>query len=196
MWIESGLDRSQGTRQKTRLALSLILVALLVALFSSFLVPICLAGIFSLALEPFISRVVKPHGNRRASSFGLLVGLYSLIMVPILLISVSFYSELSTIASTGVSKSAYYQFFTESRERFISWTNDLLPKLSLQPSVHGDQLFDRIFDKTYEFLTRVASLFMSGLPSFLLSLFVFSVAIFFFISQSRKIKRFLLSLHL
>ncbi len=196
MWIESGITPNRNTRQRTRLAVSILLVLLLVALFSSFLVPIALAGIFSLAMEPFVSRMVKPHENRRFSSLGLLLGLFGLIMIPVLLISVSFYSELSMVASTGISKSSYYQFFTESRDRFIAWTNELLPRYSAQPSVHGDQVFDRLVEKTYEGLTTVVSKVMSALPSFLLSLFVFSVALFFFVSQSRRIKHFLLSLHL
>ena len=155
-----------------------------------------MAGIFSLALEPIVSRVVKPHANRRISSLLLLASLFGFVMIPILLISVSFYSELNVVESNGISKSNYAQFFTQSREQFTTWVNGKLPIWNITGSIQGEQLFDRMVEKTYEALTSVISSLMAGLPSFLLSLFVFSVALFFFISQSRKIKHLLLSLHL
>ena len=162
-------------------------------IFFPFLMEILLASFFAFALGPLTTKLFshKIFGRKGWVAITIL-GLILAIILPIVLLGVSFFNLVSDFSSADFQSSEFFKDIVQARNFVLNSAGDFMETFNIK------KRFD-ITGMTNQFLSSIGSKIMTGsaalasqIPDFVLSLLIFCCALYLFLSEGRKI-RFLLT---
>lgn len=176
-----------------RIGLTVLVFGAFALMFVPFIAPLLMAVIFAFALDPIVSRFGIRKAKRQFPTLAILIAFFSLVTLPIVILSTRIFSKVREIAQVGWQNTQVYKM----SEKFASKAIDIAQNAGLQISGEEavgshNELFSRVGSWALQTSTDVAT----RAPEFILALFIFSAALFFFLTESRLIKKSILQLDL
>lgn len=161
-----------------------------VVLFLPFYTEILLAGVFALAVEPFLGRLLQQKHLRWRTSIALiLVGMFFVLAVPVTAVAYKAYAYVMTISQQGFQNTPLFQKMILMKSQAVGLADHVLSRVGLQDRFDlqglGEESLSRVANASIQFLTQS----FSQVPSILLSLFVFISALYFFLAEGGPLKR-------
>jgi predicted PurR-regulated permease PerM len=156
-------------------------------MFWPFATAILLAAMFAFALHDFVSKMERRNMSRFAASMILIVAILMFIALPITFIILKSVSAINDYSSIGLKN-------TEA----FAWTMQIIHQIqdAMTSITRSIGLNISILSKTSDFLgDHVGSIggwataFVTGIPKIILSLLVFMLARFYFLHDSKQIKK-------
>lgn len=176
---------------KTSLA-TLFWVAFL-ALFVPFYTELLLAGVFAFAMEPALGRLFKGRFlHWRPFVALILFSSFVVLAVPVTVVSYKLYAYVVEISRTGVQNTPAFEQLVMIKGEIVRLTNQFLSKVGLSEQFDLPTLLDEHLSRGGNFAVGVLAGSASQVPQFLLSLFVFIAALYFFLAEGEPLKRIFL----
>lgn len=173
-----------------RIIITVFVFLLFILMFVPFFFPLLMALLVAFALDPIISRYAVKKSKRKLPAVVLLIGFFLLTAGPITLVFFRFSAKVREISKKGIENTEFYQaaekLFAWGTETFASWSDKL--GMSSENATAPEQANDLIPKAANFILTQLGNL-ASSTPEFLLMLLVFSLALYFFITESKRIGR-------
>lgn len=174
----------------------LIVISILCAvIFTPFLVAVVLAGIFALALNPYVKKLkAKVPFFNRSAHIVVYTAFLVLLILPFVVFSAKFYDYLAQPSEAGV-ESTISQFTNAQKvtERFI---NPFLKKLEIQPTRAVQTFIQKEMTDGLNYVLSALQSVITQIPQTLFILFVFMIALYYFMSDAQQIKRKFLRSHI
>ncbi len=149
-----------------------------------------MALLVAFALDPIISRYAVKKSKRKLPAVFLLIGFFLVTAGPITLVFLRFSAKVREISKMGIENTEFYlaaeKLFSWGTETFASWSDRL--GMSAGNATAPEQANDLI-PKAANFVLNQLGNIASSTPEFLLMLLVFSLALYFFITESKRIGR-------
>lgn len=179
---------SQRTRNFRRILLAVLGIAF-IALFLPFHREILLAVFFAFALDPLTRRLsVHKYLRRRGWVAVTLLGLFLTIALPFGLATYNVYRSIGSRDGDGSAGSKTLNELRRMKEVVVTQANRALRSLRLDGEINSRQVDEAIFGKLGPKTVAISGRIASSIPELVLSLFVFTCALYFFLAESRKVK--------
>lgn len=177
-----------------RIIFTAIIILLFTLMFVPFFTPLLLAGLFAFAFENLVTKYARRFKSRPLVTIALLVLLSLFVATPLVLVSLKTFSTIKEYATIGLQNTEAYKL-TETMLTSISEKADAIAQsldvdLSQLPRL-GDGL-----SRGSQFLAAFATGFIASIPDIILSLLVFLLSLYYFLTESANIKTFFLNLNL
>jgi predicted PurR-regulated permease PerM len=168
------------------LALRATLLGLFVWMVKGILIPIALGGLFALLLYPIEARLWRRFGKHGGLiPLGLTLGSLVLVVLPLLLLSMRFASALDDFLRRDWTETApRIQRFVD--EKLIAYGKDL--------HVDADKLRESTESLVRQIGGGLANLVTgaaTAVPGYLIDLFLFIIALYYFLRDGRRLARWL-----
>ncbi len=158
-------------------------------LFFPFYSELLLAAIFALAMEPTLGRWLQPRHFRWKISVALiLVGMFVLLAFPINYVAYRTYRYFMKISSSGVQNSELFQKLTAFKGRISEFISQMMSRFDLQDQFDFSAILDDGLNHSFNFVVQMSTNLASRIPSLLISCFVFSAALYYFLAEARTVK--------
>ena len=188
---------TRDKKQKVfKLVLAILFSGALISMFAPFLIPILLGAIFAFALEPIVSAVTDKRGYRKTFIILLLASMIIVIAVPVFLSIYKVYFHLQQLSKDGWQDSKMLANAIHMKEQLVELARRTLNSLNLADRLDMDALTDNLLSRAGTAVTAVSTAAVTQVPDFILTTLVFCVVVFFFLSESGKIKASLLKTNL
>lgn len=178
---------TQNKRHRiTRIVVTTCIFICFGMMFYPFWTPLLLAALFAFGLEPMMSRISSLLGKRRLTTFILLFSFVVLSTLMAALILWRIIVKASEYSKQGFDKTKLYI----SIQHFLETSTKYLHSISQRYDISPDSLPDlsaMIGDLGKKFIELMTA-FAGGLPVFILNFFVFTLALYFFLTQAKRIK--------
>ncbi len=171
---------SLSKHQLVRYILILAIFLFFSLMFIPFVTPILFAILFAFALDPIVSKYGIKKSKRKIPTLFILLFSLLIIFLPIGFISHRLVIKATELARLGIQNTQMYHM-----------ASTILNKISYF-GVALNELPNKVGTWALTFSTN----FVSKMPEFFMGLFVFSLALYFFLTESKKIKRDTLALDL
>jgi predicted PurR-regulated permease PerM len=180
----------------SRIILTVVIFSLFALLFLPFFAPILIAALFAFALEPIVSNFSKRPSRRKLPAVVLLFGFFILTAGPIVLVFFRFSAKMRELSKSGLDNSPIYQ----GLEKIYAWGMDQWSVWGhrvgiISDTSDGSEQSSIISSAASFTLTQLGNI-ASQTPQFLIGLFVFTLALYYFLTESKKIKSAIWSLDL
>jgi predicted PurR-regulated permease PerM len=170
-------------------ALVTIFLTAFAILFLPFFSEILLAAVVALAMEPFLGRWLQPrHFRWRISVLLILVAMFHLISLPVGFVGYRTYGYLLQISKNGVQNSDIFQKLTHIKGVIIQRVDQLTANWGLEAQFNLAGSIEEWLGKGIELFVNASTQVATQLPSFLISIFVFCAALYYFLAEARTIK--------
>lgn len=170
-----------------RVALTGLIFALFGVMFMPFLTPILMAALFGFALDSLVSKYGLKNTGRRLPTAIILIGFFLIVLSPVSVITYKVIRTVRSISDGGLSNSATYQ----SVEQIVISLNELWEKVGrnmhLDPKNFESPL--ALFAKAGTLAVSATTNLASHAPELILDLFIFSAALYFFLTESKMIRK-------
>lgn len=172
-----------------KVSLITILMLAFLGMFLPFYAETLLAAVFALAIEPALGRWLQlKHLRLKASVAGILVMMFVLVAGPISIVAYKFYLFLSGITQTGFQNTEMFQKLVLFRAQLLKFANKVLHTMSLENKIDLGGLSEEALNKIGTFMVAASTDFVYKIPDALISIFVFCVALYFFLAEARMLK--------
>jgi len=165
-----------------------------VLIFVPFFVPILMATLFALGLEPLWSRAQLKQGGKKYFSLILIGAWFLFIFLPFVFVSLKAVRAIEGLAAGGAKDSQFFQsvfkFWDKTQHSVESVLSRVGVDSSLLPS--QEEILNRITPVTVKFATN----FLAALPELGLSILIFFAMVFVLVTNGKLIKKSFLSLQL
>jgi len=170
-------------------ALTTILLLAMFTLFAPFYSEILLAGVFALAIEPALGHFLqKKHLRWKVSVAGILAAMFVIVAAPISMVAYKSYIFISGISQTGFQNTEIFKKLVFFRTALLKDANQLLHTFHLDNQVDLAGVSEEALNKIGTFVVGLSTASLYRVPEILLSVFVFNVALYFFLAEARLIK--------
>jgi predicted PurR-regulated permease PerM len=179
-----------------KLVVTIFVLGLTGLLFAPFYAEILLAAIFAFAIEPTLGRFLQArHLRYKTSVAGILVGMFLLMAAPITMVAYKAYAYFLAISKAGFQNTDLFKKLVVFRTQLFGYANDLLETMHLQNAFDMAGFSEEALSRAGNFAVGLATGFAARVPEVLLSVFVFCVALYFFLAEARMIKNAFLRMH-
>lgn len=180
-----------------KLVLALSILGAFIIMFAPFLVPIVLAGIFSFAFEPIVTKLTaKRPVYRKPLIVGILTVLILFILTPILMAIYKIYFYVQEITKVGFQNTPVYANLIQLKQQATAYINNMLASLNLTESFDLQTLTGNVFSQVGNLGAGFSATLVTQVPEFILATFIFCVSVYYFLSQSTQIKSIALQTNL
>lgn len=183
--MESKKEKSQKI---FRILLLTVLVSLFLLIFMPFAVPIFLAAFVAFGSEPIISNIRYKTKRRKLFSFGLIVSLLIVIIVPLILFTLRIAHSLKSLSSESMQDSQFFQAIFATWDKVQSYSSGTLSSFGLNSDIIPQK--EEIFSRASPIILNAATQFLTALPDLILSLFVFFCMLSILIINASQIKNY------
>lgn len=178
----------------SRITITAVIFGLFAFLFLPFFTPILIAALFAFALEPVISNFANKPSKRRLPTIVFLAGFFVITAGPIILVFLRFSAKMRELSKTGIESSTLYRglekIYLWGMQQWGGWAD----KLGLRHNdVNGADQGNMVANAASFVLQQVGKI-ASGTPEFIIALFVFTLALYYFLTEAKRIKRTFVSL--
>lgn len=189
--ISSKLPNMTGWRKQDifKLVVTMVLMGAFIAMFLPFYAETLLAAVFALAIEPALGRILQSKQMRwKASVAGILCLMFLFVAGPISMVAYKFYIYVSGVSQTGFQNTELFKKLVFFRGQLLRLANQMLQTLRLEDQIDLAGLSEEALNKIGNFAVSASTNAVYHVPSILLSVFVFCVALYFFLAEARLIK--------
>ena len=177
-----------------KLSVTIIFWGAFIALFLPFYNELLMAGVFALAMKPFLTRKFHRVKQRRwlhwRPAIALTLSLmFVALFIPVTMIVYKTYAYVRTISRLGVQNTPMYQKILDLKIQAVELANRLLEKMHMQDRVDLPGFIEDGVGRSVNFGLATFSAFASEVPNLLLSLFIFAIALYFFLAEATPLKR-------
>ncbi|MEK6553655.1 MAG: AI-2E family transporter, partial [Bdellovibrionota bacterium] len=185
-----------ATKHKvSRITITVLIFGLFALLFLPFFAPILIAALFAFALEPVFSGFAKKPSRRKLPAIFFLIGFFVLTAGPIVLVFLRFSAKMRELAKSGLDSTPIYKglekIYIWGMDQWATWSD----KLGITPDTNGADHDNMVSSAASMILAQLGKI-ASGTPEFLIGLFVFTLALYYYLTESKKIKHAIWSLDL
>jgi predicted PurR-regulated permease PerM len=172
-----------------KMLFSLLLISVTIGLFVPFYSEILLAGVFAFAIEPALGRYLQARQLRwKFSVAGILLLMFCVVAGPITVVAYKAYMQFVEISKTGVQNTALFKKAMIFRSQLVQMANQALTSFHLSNNVDLAGLSEEALSRVANFAVGISSNLIYKVPDVLLHVFVFCVALYFFIAEGSMIK--------
>lgn len=170
-----------------RIAVAVLVFVLFASIFIPFFKAILMAALFAFALDRLVSRFAVKRSARFLPSFIVLTAFFLLIVSPIAFVAFRLTSSVRVLSQNGFVNSAAYKAFgdlavrAESLSRFVMRALKISPEEMTGPGDLAAKAGTWVF-------TGLGTLLASA-PDMVMDLFIFSIALYFFLTEAKAIRR-------
>lgn len=178
-------------RKMVRLAFTAAVFGAFGLMFLPFWKPLLMAALFAFALVNWVDRL----GNRRQRGLPalLILGGFSLVLViPTLFVILRVVRSISSLRSDNVAQTSLYRSFEGLAAGWHRTLESVLAKAQLEVGDIPPPM--EFFGKAAAWLVEQTTALAGNLPELILSLLVFAVALYFFLTEARRIRLFFIGL--
>ena len=187
---------SRTKHKVSRIFLTTVIFALFTLLFLPFFTPILIAMLFAFAIEPLISRFAIRPTRRRLPALFFLFSFFLLTAGPVVFVFFRFTDKIKELSKNGIETTPLYmgleKIYEGLRTRFVDWSD--LIGFQHDSSAAADQA--SLIKTGASFLITQIGALAAQTPDFLIGLFVFTIALYFFLTEAKVIKKAIWSLDL
>lgn len=188
-------QNSQNTKENTQLSFKHRLIRtifisfvfiLFAATFWPFLTELILAALFAFAFHDFIEKMLIRKINRTYASLSVTLGVFLFIASPIIFVTLKTISAVKKYSQTGLHNTQLYQSTEKLLLDLANYLKTIAEHLSLDTSriPNPSELLSRYSGD----IGTLATSSIAKVPELGLSIFVFFLALYYFLNESSKIK--------
>lgn len=161
--------------------------------FAILFIPFCsellLAAIFALAMEPALGRWLQPRHTRwRISVAAILFGMFILLAFPINYVAYRTYKYFLKISAGGVQNSELFQKLSAFKGKIAEFITQQMSRFDLEEQFDLAAVLDDSLNHSFNFAVQMSTNLASRIPSLLISCFVFTAALYYFLAEARTVK--------
>lgn len=172
-----------------KLVVTFVIIGAMAGLFLPFYAEILLAAVFAFAIEPALGKLLQSkHLRWKASVAGILAGMFLVIAAPISVVAYKAYIYFSGISQTGFQNTEIFKKLVLFRGQLLAFANRILHAMHLENQIDLAGVSEEALNKTGTFVVQISTGTIYHVPQVLLSVFVFCVALYFFLAEARMIK--------
>lgn len=171
-----------------------VVFSLFAFMFWPFFTAILLAALFAFALNDIVSKLSVRNNNRKLASIILLVSILLFIATPVIFLTVTTVSTIKEYVAIGIQNTSFYhltlklvdqfsQFVVSTGSRFNIDVANMTKPAELLNEYSGE-------------LGGLATKLIAKIPQFALSLFVFFLALYYFLNESKQVRSFIVKFDL
>lgn len=187
---------SDTKHKVSRIFLTTVIFGLFALLFLPFFTPILVAVLFAFALEPFMSRFAIKPTRRRLPALFFLFSFFILTAGPIFFVFFRFTAKLKEFSRLGFENMPVYKGLEKMYHSLSSRFSDLIDMTGLSLDSVNPSESGNLLSSVATFLIGQFGEIAAKTPQFLIGLFVFTIALYFFLTESKLIKKAVWSLDL
>ena len=175
--------------QITHILIMVLSIGYCIVIFFPFMSVLCLAGIFAFVLYPFIFKLQKTRwASHRKFTLIILFLLFLLITIPFGIVGGKIYGLMKEFATPSSGKEQFINRFSEQATLLKTQVSHHLETFGLSESFDG--FFSETTQKVASFIFNFLSGMIAAIPDFAVGLFIFLIALFYFLTESQKIGNF------
>ncbi len=171
-----------------------VVFGLFAFMFWPFFTAILLAALFAFALNDLVSKLTVKKINRKLASIILLLSILLFIAIPVLFLTVTTVSTVKEYVAIGIQNTSFYQLTLQLVDQFTQFLITVGSKFNIDVASMAKpaELMHEYSGELGGFATK----FIAKIPQFLLNLLVFFLALYYFLNESRQVKKFILKFDL
>lgn len=180
---------SWDRREIFRVSISAVFLGAFAILFFPFYAEILLAGIAALAIEPYLGRLVIPRRLRWKPSVAIaLITLFLVFALPISMVIYKGYGTFIEISKVGFQNTEFFRNLTTLKTTLVDFAQATLNGFGLEESVNLAGIFEEGLSRIANVVMSISSSLVARVPSLLISLFIYSAALYFFLAEAKSIR--------
>lgn len=160
-------------------------------MFLPFWKPLMLAALFAFALARWVDRI-GPKQSRRLPTLMILTGFSLVLTVPLLFVVLRVVRSVSYLSAENLPKMSLYQSTQRMMEKWQTTIQDLAEQAHIAREDAPQPV--AILSKGAAWLVDQATAVLSNVPDLVISLFVFTTALYVLLTEAAAIRRFFLNL--
>lgn len=171
-----------------------VIFALFAFMFWPFFTAILLAGLFAFALNDLVSKITFRKINRKLASILLLISILLFIATPVVFLTVTTVSTIKEYVAIGIQNTSFYHLTLKLIDQLSQFLVNMGGKFNIDVAsmTKPAELLNEYSGELGGFATKL----LSKIPQFALSLFVFFLALYYFLNESTQVKRFIVKFDL
>lgn len=173
---------------------SLFLAALFLGAFTLLFAPfygeLLLAAVVALAMEPTMGRWLQPkHLRWRLSVALILIAMFIAIAAPVSMVAYKGYGAAVEVSKTGIQKTDAFTKMVGVKNALLGFANRVTNAMGLGEQLDLSGLSEEHLSNFANTALGILTGTLGGIPSLLLSVFIFCAALYFFLAEAAVIKR-------
>lgn len=184
---------NQKKHQITRSIFAGIIGLAFAYIFWPFITPLLLAAIFAFAFEPFFARKGLTRKKRRWTTVFLVIGIFLVFTLPVGFVVNRLVFKIKEVAKVGLDKTPIYQSVQVLVQKVSNFVINFSDQMHVDTSMIEPQ---EMINKMGTWLVGGVGTVVSAAPELVMAYFVFSAAFYFFLTESKTIKRVFLNFDL
>lgn len=156
-------------------------------MFIPFLTPILMAALLAFALDPLVARYSPKRTPRKVPIALVLLFFFLMTFLPLGLVGYRLTVTTKKIAQTGFNNTSFFQAIQSSIVKSAEKIDEILIGMHVEPLSSSDPT-EHVRKAGTWIVSKMADL-VSQAPEMVLSLFIFSAALCFFLSESKNIRQ-------
>ncbi len=172
-------------RRIVRIVLTAIIFTLFGLMFVPFFTPILMAALFAFAFDGLVSRWGFKKSRRKAPTAIILLGFFLLISFPVTIVAFRIFALARELSETRLENTSFYTSLEQIVATISTYVENIFHSLNATPPEGGLMQF---LPKAGTFVLGYVGNLASSAPELLIQLFVFSAALYFFLTESRFIR--------
>lgn len=172
-----------------KLCVTILALGLMIAMFLPFYAETLLGAVFAFAIEPSLGRFLQArHLRWKASVAGILALMFLLVAAPVSMASYRLYFIVSDISKAGFQNTEVFKKLVVLRTAFVHGANELLHTMHLENRVDLAGVSEDALNRLGNFFVQFSTGLVYHVPGAFLSIFVFCLALYFFLAEGRMVK--------
>lgn len=172
-------------RRIVRIVLTAVIFTLFGLMFVPFFTPILMAALFAFAFDGLVSRWGFKKSRRKAPTAIILLGFFLMISFPVTIVAFRIFALARELSETRLENTSFYTSLEQIVATISGYVENLFHSLNATPPEGGLMQF---LPKAGTFVLGYVGNLASSAPELLIQLFVFSAALYFFLTESRFIR--------
>jgi predicted PurR-regulated permease PerM len=170
--------------------------AICICVFYPFLTSIAVAAIFAQVLSPLVSRLQGYRFRnfsltcRKKSTAMIMIIMLAIVSLPFGVVGKKVYGEAVEFSNTEVAKQRLVLKISKYMGQFETEISNYLKKLGLSRQLTVEDVSGGMANKAANLVFDIGARAVASLPGLIINFLIFSAALFYFLSESDKIKSF------
>lgn len=177
-------------REIFRFLITAFFIGAFALLFLPFYAEILLAGIVAMAIEPYLGRIVKLYkfGWKPSVAIALVV-LFLVFALPVTMVVYKGYATFLDISKVGFQNTDFFQNLTSLKAALVGFAESSLTSMGLEESINLEGVLGDGLSQAANVLMAMSSSMVARIPGLLISLFIYTAALYFFLAEAKTIRQ-------
>ena len=170
-----------------RIVLTSVILGLFLWMFTPFLTPIIMAALFGFGLDPYVSRFGLKKKRRTFPTLMILSAFFTVILIPLTVVVYKIVSLTRDLTAAGLEGPTSLQMFQKVLAKVNEVIQQAASSIGMDPSTLPSPV--GLIAQVGAFLAgKIGDLASVG-PEFVIDVLIFSLALYFFLTESKLIRR-------